>query len=110
MYYVKHTTTDGKKNLYLVKLLLLNYTGKLMNGTLFDSNVDPKFNHVEPFSFPLGRGRVIRGWDEGIGYLKVGEKATLYIPSHMAYGANPPTDAIPPFSTLIFDVELVEIK
>lgn len=109
MYYVKHNTTDGTKPIP-GKTVVVNYTGKLMNGTVFDSNVDPKFNHVQPFEFPLGRGRVIRGWDEGIGYLRVGEKATLYIPSYMAYGANPPTAKIPPNATLIFDVELVDIK
>lgn len=109
MYYVKHTTTDGAKPLP-GKTVVVNYTGKLMNGTVFDSNTDPQFGHVSPFEFPLGRGRVIRGWDEGIGYLNIGEKATLYIPSYMAYGAHPPTEKIPANAILIFDVELVEIK
>ena len=109
MYYVKHSTTNNEKPLP-GKTVVVNYTGMLMNGTVFDSNTDPKFGHVSPFEFPLGRGRVIRGWDEGIGYLKVGEKATLFIPSYMAYGAHPPTEKIPPNSILIFDVELMEIK
>jgi FKBP-type peptidyl-prolyl cis-trans isomerase len=88
----------------------VNYTGHLLNGNVFDSNVDPKFNHQEPFSFMLGRSRVIRGWDEGLTLLNKGAKATLYIPSSLAYGNNSPSSAIPPNSILIFDIELIDIK
>ncbi|MEK7080795.1 MAG: FKBP-type peptidyl-prolyl cis-trans isomerase [Patescibacteria group bacterium] len=88
----------------------MNYTGRLENGTVFDSNVDPKFNHVEPFVFTLGAGQVIAGWDKGIVGMKVGEKKTLTIPSQDAYGANGIPGVIPPNSTLIFDVELLGIK
>ena len=85
----------------------VNYKGYLMDGTVFDSNLDPKFNHVQPFEFVLGRGNVIRGWDEGIALLRKGEKATLYIPSGLAYGKNPPNSVIPVNGILIFDVELL---
>ncbi len=87
----------------------MNYTGRLENGTVFDSNVDPKFNHVQPFVFTLGAGQVIAGWDKGIVGMKVGEKKTLTISPKDGYGANG-QGPIPPNSTLIFDVELVGIK
>jgi FKBP-type peptidyl-prolyl cis-trans isomerase FkpA len=95
---------------------VMNYTGQLLDGTKFDSNVDSAFGHVQAFEFLLGKGQVIKGWDEGIALLTKGSKATLYIPSTLAYGsqsmpgsgANP--KGIPSNSTLIFDVELVDIK
>lgn len=87
----------------------VNYTGKLVNGEKFDSNVDPEFQHVQPFKFPLGQGQVIQGWDEGIALLKVGSKATFYIPSRLAYGARSPHPKIPANSVLVFDVELVDV-
>jgi FKBP-type peptidyl-prolyl cis-trans isomerase len=88
----------------------MNYTGRLENGVVFDSNVDPKFNHVEPFVFTLGAGQVIAGWDKGIIGMKIGEKKTLTLPPQDAYGANGIPGVIPPNSTLIFDVELIGIK
>jgi peptidylprolyl isomerase/FKBP-type peptidyl-prolyl cis-trans isomerase FkpA len=90
-------------------VLSMNYTGRLQNGTVFDSNVDPKFNHVEPFEFTLGAGQVIAGWDEGLVGMKVGEKKTLTITPDKGYGARA-VGSIPANSTLIFDVELVAIK
>ena len=87
----------------------MNYTGRLENGTVFDSNVDPKFNHVQPFVFTLGAGQVIAGWDKGIVGMKVGEKKTLTIPPADGYGARG-QGPIPPNATLIFDVELLAIK
>lgn len=94
----------------------MKYTGKLLDGTTFDSNVDPKFNHTDPFNFTLGSGQVIRGWEEGITLLNKGAKATLIIPSPMGYGErgmpgnqiNP--GGIPPNSVLTFDVEVLNIK
>lgn len=85
------------------------YTGKLMDGKTFDSNIDPQFNHTEPFEFPIGKGGVIPGWDEGIALLNKGAKATLFVPSTLAYGAQG-NQAIPANSILIFDVELLDFK
>ncbi len=89
--------------------LTVNYTGKLENGTIFDSNINPKFGHVKPFVFVLGSGQVIKGWDNGFLGMKVGEKKTLIIPPQEAYGSRA-VGSIPPNSTLIFDVELIGIK
>ncbi len=86
------------------------YTGKTLDGKSFDSNVDPKFKHPEPFVFPLGRGQVIKGWDEGVALLKKGSKANLYIPSPLAYGPQSPSADIPANAILVFDVEVVDIK
>ena len=90
-------------------VVAVNYTGRLEDGTVFDSNVDPKFNHVMPFEFTLGAGQVISGWDKGIVGMQVGEKKTLTIPPEDAYGEYG-QGPIPPNATLIFDVELLEIK
>jgi FKBP-type peptidyl-prolyl cis-trans isomerase len=87
-----------------------SYTGMLLNGTKFDSNVDPQFNHVEPFSFNIMQGNVIQGWDLGFSYLNKGTKAILYIPSNLAYGENSPSPSIPANSPMIFEVELLDIK
>lgn len=90
--------------------LLVKYTGKLEDGTVFDSNVDPKFGHVELFLLEeLGSGKVIQGWDEGLVGMKIGEKRTLTIPPEKGYGSQA-AGIIPPNSTLIFDVELVDIN
>lgn len=89
--------------------LVMNYTGRLTNGTVFDSNIDPKFSHVQPFKFKLGAGQVIRGWDEGLVGMKVGEKKTLTIPPEKGYGPQT-VGSIPANSTLIFEVELVGIE
>lgn len=89
--------------------LSMNYTGRFIDGTAFDSNVDPKFGHVEPFVFTLGTGQVIAGWDEGLVGMKIGEKKTLTIPPEKAYGSRQ-VGPIPANSTLIFDVELVDIQ
>jgi FKBP-type peptidyl-prolyl cis-trans isomerase len=84
----------------------VHYTGWLENGTKFDSSHDRR----QPFSFSLGAGQVIRGWDEGVAGMKVGGKRTLIIPPEMGYGARGAGGVIPPGATLVFDVELVEIR
>jgi FKBP-type peptidyl-prolyl cis-trans isomerase len=88
------------------KTVSVHYTGKLADGTKFDSSHDRN----APIDFPLGQGKVIPGWDEGIALLKVGGKATFIIPPHLAYGARGAGGVIPPNATLIFEVELMGIK
>ena len=84
----------------------LHYSGFLVDGTMFDSS----YGRNEPFEFPLGAGRVIKGWDEGVALLSVGTKAKFIIPSHLGYGSRGAGGLIPPNATLIFEVELLEIK
>lgn len=86
--------------------VVIHYTGMLTNGVKFDSSRD----RGEPLSFPLGAGRVIKGWDEGVAKLRIGDHAILVIPSNLAYGSRGAGDVIPPDSTLIFVVEVVDVK
>lgn len=86
-------------------LVSVHYTGKLVNGTVFDSSIQ----RGTPIQFALGEGRVIQGWEQGILGMQVGEKRTLTIPSKLGYGEQGAGGVIPPNATLIFDVELVKI-
>ena len=110
---VKTDTVVGKGKVAAVgKTVEVNYTGWLhdpkadkQRGKQFDSSVGRG-----PFSFPLGGGRVIKGWDEGVAGMKVGGKRTLVIPPEMGYGSRGAGGVIPPNATLVFDVELLDVK
>lgn len=112
LYYVitKEGTGDVAKN---GQSVTMNYIGKTLEGKQFDANVDESFKRLkdrEAFTFPLGGHQVIKGWDEGIALLKKGSKATLYIPSPLAYGPQSPSPDIAPNSVLVFNVEVLDIK
>jgi peptidylprolyl isomerase len=85
----------------------VNYTGRFTNGEVFDSSVKPG---GKPFSFLLGAGQVIKGWDEGVASMRVGGKRQLTVPGKLAYGPRGMGGVIPPNATLIFDVELLGIQ
>ena len=87
-------------------IVSVHYTGWLVDGTKFDSSVDKG----TPFEFPLGQGRVIKGWDEGVATMRVGGKRELTIPPDLAYGDRSAGAIIKPGSTLVFEIELLEIK
>jgi FKBP-type peptidyl-prolyl cis-trans isomerase FkpA len=109
------TTPSGLKYVDLVvgtgaeakagQTVVVHYTGWLTNGTKFDSSVDSG----KPFSFPLGAGRVIKGWDEGVAGMKVGGKRKLMIPPQLGYGSRGAGNVIPPNADLIFEVQLLDI-
>jgi FKBP-type peptidyl-prolyl cis-trans isomerase FkpA len=88
------------------QMVSVHYTGWLTNGHKFDSSVD----RGQPFEFSLGRGQVIKGWDEGVAGMKVGGKRRLTIPPELGYGARGAGSDIPPNATLVFDVQLLGVK
>jgi len=110
------TTDSGLKYVDLVvgkgasptrgRQVKVHYTGTLENGTKFDSSVDRR----QPFSFIIGVGQVIKGWDEGVMGMKVGGKRKLVVPANLGYGARGAGGVIPPNATLLFDVELLDVQ
>ena len=105
LYYIETKAGTGEQAAS-GKTVKVHYTGTLLNGQKFDSSLD----RGEPIEFVLGQGQVIQGWDEGIAMMKEGGKSRLIIPSNIAYGPQGRMPTIPPSSTLVFDVELVEVK
>lgn len=102
---ITDTTTGSGPEALSGKVLTVHYSGFLQNGTKFDSSLD----RGQPFRFRLGEGMVIRGWDEGMVGMKVGGKRKLVIPPAMGYGERGAGAAIPPNSTLVFEVELLAV-
>ncbi len=102
--WIDHTVGTGAEAVS-GKSVTVHYTGTLENGSKFDSSVD----RGEPFRFRLGKGEVIRGWDQGVAGMKVGGKRRLEIPPDLAYGARGFPPVIPPNSTLIFEIELLGV-
>jgi len=104
--YIKIKTIEKGRDAEAYRSVSVHYTGYLLDGIIFDSSIE----RGEPISFKLGVGQVIKGWDEGISYLKVGERARFIIPPELAYGERGVPPLIPADATLIFDVELIEVK
>jgi peptidylprolyl isomerase len=92
------------------QICVMHYTGWLYEGGAKGKKFDSSVDRGQPFEFPLGQRRVIAGWDEGVATMKVGGKRTLIIPPELGYGARGAGGVIPPNATLIFDVELLEVK
>ena len=103
LYYIEEKEGKGK-NPKVGDTLVVNYTGKFVNGQIFDTSL----RSGKPIQFRFGNGSVIKGWEEGLSLMKKGGKAQFIIPSHLAYGEKE-YGPVPPFSTLIFDIELVDI-
>ncbi|MBR5716815.1 MAG: FKBP-type peptidyl-prolyl cis-trans isomerase, partial [Bacteroidales bacterium] len=105
LYYLKTQDGNGERPVF-GQMVRVHYTGKLLDGTVFDSSYDRN----EPIIFPVGVGQVIAGWDEGIMLMSKGERGVLYIPYYLGYGDKAAGDKIAPFSNLIFEVELIDFQ
>lgn len=92
------------------QICVMHYTGWLYEGGAKGKKFDSSVDRGEPFEFPIGKQRVIAGWDEGVASMKVGGKRTLIIPPALGYGARGAGGVIPPNATLLFEVELLDVK
>jgi FKBP-type peptidyl-prolyl cis-trans isomerase FkpA len=108
LYYTINKEGAGNKIL-AGETVFVKYTSRLLNGKVFDSNVDIAFHDTKPFVFEVGKRTVIRGWDKGVQQLKGGTAATLYIPSALGYGPSI-NSPVPENSVLIFDMEIIDVK
>lgn len=109
VYYILTPGTGGGKPTTGQKIAL-NYTGMLLDGTKFDSSIDPAFGHVQPLEYKYGVDHMIKGWDEGVDLMKKGDKIKIIIPSALGYGASGRPPKIPGNSVLLFDMELVSFE
>ena len=105
LYYVRTVEGNGEKPIS-GQMVTVHYTGKLLDGTVFDSSVE----RGVPYNTAIGVGQVIPGWDEGILMMSKGEKGVLYIPYYLAYGDMGSAPAIPPYANLVFEVELIDFQ
>lgn len=110
--YVAITTEGTGNKLSNDDVASVNYTGRTLDsGRVFDSNIDPKFNHVQPYDVNIGQlGSVIPGWTDALLQLKKGTKATVFIPSSLAYGVSGNGEAIKPNANLVFDIEVINVS
>lgn len=108
LYYIIDKQGSGP-NAMPGQFITMNYTGTTLDGKKFDSNIDPDFSHVEPFSFTLGQRQVIAGWDEGIALMNKGTRGRLFIPSPLAYGSQDRSPSFGANAVLVFDVEVKNI-
>ena len=106
LHYIVTSEGSGSSTPKTGDSITAHYKGTLLNGTKFDSSYD----RGEPFSFQVGLGRVIKGWDEAFQAMKKGEKRTLIIPSKLGYGSRGAGGSIPPNATLVFEVELIDFE
>jgi FKBP-type peptidyl-prolyl cis-trans isomerase FkpA len=109
--FVETTSAGDTAKVQPGKYVTVMYKGSLLsNGKVFDTNMDPSFGHPEPYSFVLGAGQTIPGWEEGLPYFSKGSKGKIYIPSMLAYGPAGQGPQIPPYSSLVFEVEVRDVK
>lgn len=106
-YYVIKSNSEGKKSV-VGKPVLVSYSGYFEDGKKFDTSWNPR-KYFQPLKFVLGQGQVIKGWDEAVALMRVGERMRFVVPANLAYGEKGYPGAIPPNSTLIFDIELVDV-
>jgi len=106
-YYVLKSNSKGEKSV-IGKPVLVSYSGYFEDGKKFDTSWNPR-KYFQPLKFVLGQGQVIKGWDEAVALMRVGERMRFVVPANLAYGEKGYPGAIPPNSTLIFDIELVDV-
>jgi FKBP-type peptidyl-prolyl cis-trans isomerase len=107
--YVALTTPGEGNNLDKNSYAVVNYTGKTLKDSTFDSNTDPAFNHVSPFNVDMSEFSYIPGWIDGLKMMKKGSKGKIFIPSTLAYGKNGSSPKIGPNENLVFDIEILDV-